>query len=99
MTKRQLRRSCRISVDGFHALKTCPSSAPTHAHKAAAMRDVSKFNSSYLEFSLRLLDAATLLSAGHFATYFRFYLPIGAVAPIHAVMLYFCSSLAFLLFP
>ena len=99
MTKRQLRRSRCICVAVTHALATCSCSALIHAYLAAAMRDVSKFNSSYLEFSLRLLDAAALLLAGHFATYFRFYLPIGAVAPIHAVMLYFCSSLAFLLFP
>ena len=88
-----------MPVTGIHVLKIPLFSALIHAYQMATMRDVPKLNSSYLEFSLRLLDVSALLVSGHVATYLRFSLPIGTVAPIHAVMLYFCSSLAFLLFP
>ena len=63
------------------------------------MRDALKDHSTYLGFLMRLLDVSALGVAGHLATYARFQTSLFDVAPVHAVMLYFCGSLVFLLFP
>lgn len=63
------------------------------------MRDVLKENSAGLDLLMRLLDVVALLFSGHLATFFRFHSGLAEVAPVHAVMLYFCGALALLLFP
>ena len=63
------------------------------------MRDALKDHSTYLGLLMRVLDVCALVMAGHLATSARFQSTLADVAPIHAVMLYFCGSLVFLLFP
>jgi putative colanic acid biosynthesis UDP-glucose lipid carrier transferase len=48
---------------------------------------------------MRLLDVLALELAGLIAAYAHFQVPLTEVAPIHTVLLHFCSALAFLLFP
>ena len=48
---------------------------------------------------MRILDLSTLVLAGHLATLIRFQTTVAEVAPVHAVMLYFCAALAVLVFP
>lgn len=47
---------------------------------------------------MRLMDVLVLETAGVMASFIHFNGPVGEAAPIHAVMLHFCSALAFLLF-
>jgi putative colanic acid biosysnthesis UDP-glucose lipid carrier transferase len=63
------------------------------------MRDLINNNSSRLELSLRLLDVLALEVAGGIASLIHFHLPLTETAPIHTILLHFCSALAFLLFP
>jgi putative colanic acid biosysnthesis UDP-glucose lipid carrier transferase len=63
------------------------------------MRDLINNNSSRLELSLRLLDVLALEVAGGIASLIHFQLPLTETAPIHTILLHFCSALAFLLFP
>jgi putative colanic acid biosynthesis UDP-glucose lipid carrier transferase len=63
------------------------------------MRDLINNNSSRLELSLRLLDVAMLELAGGIASLIHFQTSLFDAAPIHTVLLHFCSALAFFLFP
>ncbi|SNS74467.1 putative colanic acid biosysnthesis UDP-glucose lipid carrier transferase [Noviherbaspirillum humi] len=62
------------------------------------MQDLIIKNSSRLEFSMRLMDVLVLEVAGLLASYIHFRTPIGETAPIHSVLLHFCSGLSFLMF-
>lgn len=77
--------------------------SPTQIHEStrlmAIMHDVLKANSPYVDYGMRTLDLSLLLAAGHVATYCRFHVGLSDVEPVHAVMLYFCAGLAFVLFP
>ena len=63
------------------------------------MQDLLITNSSRLELSMRIMDVLALELAGALAAALHFHLPITETAPIHTVLLHFCSALAFLLFP
>jgi len=63
------------------------------------MRDLIITNSSRLEFSMRLMDVVALEAAGAFAALVHFQGWLSEAAPIHTVLLHFCSALAFFLFP
>jgi putative colanic acid biosysnthesis UDP-glucose lipid carrier transferase len=63
------------------------------------MQDPIIRNSSRLELSMRFIDVLVLETAGVLASYIHFGAPISDIAPIHIVMLHFCSALAFLVFP
>jgi putative colanic acid biosysnthesis UDP-glucose lipid carrier transferase len=62
------------------------------------MRDLIIRNSSRLELSMRLMDVVVLETAGIVASLIHFQAPLTQVAPIHTVLLHFCSVLAVLLF-
>lgn len=47
---------------------------------------------------MRLMDVLALEAAGAFAALIHFDVPLSDAAPIHAVLLHFCSALAFFLF-
>lgn len=63
------------------------------------MRDLISNNSSRLELSMRLMDVLALEIAGTLASLLHFHGSLLDAAPIHTVLLHFCSALAFLLFP
>ncbi len=63
------------------------------------MQDVNNTNTFRLTLCMQLLDVFALIVAGHIAAYLRFHAPLVEIAPIHAVLLYFCCAVAFLLFP
>ena len=63
------------------------------------MRDLINNNSSRLELSMRLTDVLALELAGGIASLIYFQGSLLDAAPIHTVLLHFCSALAFLLFP
>jgi putative colanic acid biosynthesis UDP-glucose lipid carrier transferase len=63
------------------------------------MQDLISRNSSRLEFSMRLMDVIALNIAGELVGLIHFKTALIDAAPIHAVLLYFCSGLAFFLFP
>ena len=63
------------------------------------MQDPIIRNSSRLELSMRFIDVLVLETAGVLASYIHFGAPIIDIAPIHIVLLHFCSALAFLVFP
>ncbi|TFV90291.1 undecaprenyl-phosphate glucose phosphotransferase [Oxalobacteraceae bacterium OM1] len=63
------------------------------------MQDVLISNSSRLELSMRLMDVLVLEAAGILAALIHFQMPLTEIAPIHTVLLHFCSALAFLVFP
>lgn len=63
------------------------------------MQDILISNSSRLEISMRVTDVIILELAGLVAATIHFSKPMGEIAPIHSVLLHFCSGLAFLLFP
>lgn len=63
------------------------------------MQDLLITNSSRLELSMRIMDVLALELAGALAAALHFHLPVTETAPIHTVLLHFCSALAFLLFP
>ena len=65
----------------------------------SAMHDLTIKNAFGLEFLMRLADVLTLGVAGYLASMILFNLPPDGVAPIHAVLLYFCCAFAFLIFP
>jgi putative colanic acid biosynthesis UDP-glucose lipid carrier transferase len=48
---------------------------------------------------MRLMDVLVLEIAGALASLIHFHITINETAPIHTVLLHFCSALAFLLFP
>lgn len=48
---------------------------------------------------MRIMDVLALELAGVLAAAVHFHLPLTEIAPIHTVLLHFCSALAFLLFP
>lgn len=48
---------------------------------------------------MRLMDILALELAGGLASLIHFQIPLNETAPIHTVLLHFCSALAFLLFP
>jgi len=48
---------------------------------------------------MRLMDVVALELAGSLAALIHFQIPLSETPPIHAVLLHFCSALAFLLFP
>lgn len=62
------------------------------------MQDVISRNPSRLEVILRLVDLAALLLAGELAARLHFNTPLADAAPIHTVLLYFCSFVATLVF-
>jgi putative colanic acid biosynthesis UDP-glucose lipid carrier transferase len=62
------------------------------------MQDVISRNPSRLEFCLRLVDVVALLLAGDLAARFHFHAALVEAAPIHTVLLYFCSFAATLVF-
>ncbi|MES2296662.1 MAG: undecaprenyl-phosphate glucose phosphotransferase [Pseudomonadota bacterium] len=62
------------------------------------MHDLISRNPSRLECCLRLLDVAVLVAAGELAGLLQFHRLLHEVAPIHAILLYFCSALAALVF-
>ncbi|MGZ5882902.1 MAG: undecaprenyl-phosphate glucose phosphotransferase [Burkholderiaceae bacterium] len=62
------------------------------------MQDLLQKNASRLEWSIRFLDITVIGLAGKLAGFIRFSSSLDAVGPIHLVLLYFCSVLAFLLF-
>lgn len=63
------------------------------------MQDVIGKNSLRLALSMRLLDLGLLSFTGHALGLLQFGSALHDAAPIHAVLLYLCSGLAFLLFP
>jgi len=63
------------------------------------MRDILIDNSPRLEFSMRIADVLAIIAAANFAGFLHFSAPLDTVAPIHAVLMYFCCALAFFLFP
>jgi putative colanic acid biosynthesis UDP-glucose lipid carrier transferase len=63
------------------------------------MRDSIIHASSRFEFSMRLLDILALFIAGQLSGMIRFNTLLVKTEPIHAVLLYFCCGLAFLIFP
>ena len=65
----------------------------------AVMRDVLKADSPHVNYGIRILDLLVLLLAGHIATHIRFHSGLSDIEPVHAVMLYFCAGLAFVIFP
>ncbi len=62
------------------------------------MQDVISRNPSRLEFCLRLVDVAALLVAGELVARLHFGTALVEAAPIHTVLLYFCSFVATLVF-
>ncbi len=58
------------------------------------MQDVISRNPSRLEFCLRLADVGVLLLAGELAARLHFGTALVEAAPIHTVLLYFCSFVA-----
>ena len=56
-------------------------------------------NSSVLELSMRVLDVILLWGAGQLARLLRFHSLLNEAAPIHAVLLYLCCVLVYLLLP
>ncbi|RJG05777.1 undecaprenyl-phosphate glucose phosphotransferase [Noviherbaspirillum cavernae] len=62
------------------------------------MQDLIIRNSSRLELSMRVMDVLVLETAGMLASIIHFQAMIGETAPIHTVLLHFCSGLAFVLF-
>lgn len=62
------------------------------------MQDLISKHASRLEFSMRVTDILALWSAGQLAGWIRFGGQLPEAAPIHLILLYFCSALAFLLF-
>jgi putative colanic acid biosynthesis UDP-glucose lipid carrier transferase len=62
------------------------------------MQDLIQKNATRLEWSIRLIDITTIILAGKLAGFIRFSASLDAVGPIHVVLLYFCSILAFMLF-
>ncbi len=62
------------------------------------MHDLINRNSSRLEFMMRLLDVLVLLAAGQFSGLLRFSEFLSGGEPIHSILLYFCSGLAFFMF-
>lgn len=62
------------------------------------MKDLINKNSSRLEFSMRVMDIVALWFAGELSGMLRFSEPLANATPIHAVLLYLCCGLAFLLF-
>lgn len=63
------------------------------------MQDLISRNSSRLELSMRLIDVGVLTLAGDLVGRLHFQGPLADAAPIHAVLLYVCSGIVFLLFP
>lgn len=63
------------------------------------MQDSIISDSSRFKFSMRLLDVLALGIAGEISALIRFNTLLMKTEPIHAVLLYFCCGLAFLLFP
>jgi putative colanic acid biosynthesis UDP-glucose lipid carrier transferase len=63
------------------------------------MQDLISRNSSRLELSMRVTDTIVLILAGQAVSALHFHTVLAEAAPIHAVLLYFCSGIAFLLFP
>lgn len=62
------------------------------------MRDLIIRNSSRLELSMRLMDVLVLEIAGALASWLHWGAPLSTTAPVHTVLLHFCSALAFVLF-
>jgi putative colanic acid biosysnthesis UDP-glucose lipid carrier transferase len=58
------------------------------------MQDAISINPSRLEFSLRLMDVGVLIAAGELSGALQFAGGLREAAPIHAILLYFCSALA-----
>ncbi len=48
---------------------------------------------------MRVVDVLAIIGAANLAAALHFDAPLDAVAPIHAVLVYFCCALAFFLFP
>jgi putative colanic acid biosynthesis UDP-glucose lipid carrier transferase len=63
------------------------------------MQDVILRNSSRLELSMRVIDLLLLEAAGVLASLAHFGVGIADTEPVHAILLHFCSGMAFLLFP
>lgn len=63
------------------------------------MQDLISKNSSRLELSMRVLDVGVLALAGELLGAQHFRTALIEAEPIHAVLLYFCCLLAFILFP
>jgi putative colanic acid biosynthesis UDP-glucose lipid carrier transferase len=62
------------------------------------MRDMARKNYSIFQLGVRLADVLALAAAGQLASLIRFGYFVGDGQPIHSVLLYLCSALAFLLF-
>lgn len=62
------------------------------------MQDLISKNASRLELSMRLIDILVLAAAGQLAWIMRFRGTLDDAAPIHTILLYLCSVLAFMLF-
>ena len=62
------------------------------------MQDLIGKNASRLELSMRIIDVMALAAAGQLAGFIRFSGPLDNAAPIHSVLLYLCTALAFLIF-
>lgn len=63
------------------------------------MQDLISRNSTRLEFTMRVMDVVGLLVAGQLVGYLHFGVSLIEAPPVHAILLYFCCALAFLLFP
>ncbi|MFD2270404.1 hypothetical protein ACFS07_02665 [Undibacterium arcticum] len=48
---------------------------------------------------MRLMDVLVLLAAGHFASQLHFNTSLDMASPVHTVLLYFSSGLAFFIIP
>lgn len=67
---------------------------PVNSH----MKDLLINNSSRLEFSMRLVDVLAINLTAQLASYLHFHAFLDEIAPVHAILAYFCSALAFFLF-
>jgi putative colanic acid biosynthesis UDP-glucose lipid carrier transferase len=62
------------------------------------MQDLIQKNAARLEWSIRLIDITVIGLSGKLAGFIRFSASLDTAGPIHLVLLYFCSILAFMLF-
>lgn len=63
------------------------------------MHDLIERHSPKLEYLVRAMDMLLILSAGKLAALLRFSGGLETLAPVHAVLLYFCCALAFVVLP
>ena len=63
------------------------------------MQNIAQKNSFILEWLIRAMDIILLFGAAQLAGEMRFNSQLNEAAPIHAVLVYFCCLVAYLLFP